>query len=398
VSGAHPAWSGPRRPLADAHSPTADLPFRVAGRYLHASPHDILEDASGIARISSSQPRPPHGAVVAGVLERDGDAFALRDVEVLAEATRELPKEIRRAASQRDTLRRRAAVIAALRATLVERGFLEVETPARVINPGLEPHLRPFPAGASRGEPRFLVTSPELHLKRLLAAGHERFFELGRAFRDEEHGALHVSEFLMLEWYRAYAGLADLERDIHAFLPACARAAGLEGCILGSCDLAAEPEVIAYHDVFERLAGRSPEGLDPFAREQLFVERVEPRLGLTRPALVVDWPADEAALARLRVDASGREVAARMELYILGIELANGFDELNDPADQRRRHERDRSERAASGAVVPPLDEGFLAALEAGMPPSAGMALGVDRLVMLLLGARSVSDVRLFAD
>jgi lysyl-tRNA synthetase class 2 len=398
VSDAHPAWSGPRRPLADAQRRAADLPFRVAGRYFHACPLDVLEDASGIVSLVASASPPPHGAIVAGVLARSCDDYSLGDVEVLALPTRELPPEIRCAAGQRVALQRRAAIVAALRATLVERRFLEVETPARVINPGLEPHLRPFPAGASQGEPRFLVTSPELHLKRLLAAGYERFFELGRAFRDEEHGALHVSEFLMLEWYRAYAGLEDLARDVHALLPACARAAGLEGSGIRGCDLAAEPEVVGYHEAFERLAGCAADGLDPFEREQRFALRVEPSLGLTRPALVVDWPADEAALARTRRDASGRAVAARMELYIAGVELANGFDELNDPAEQRLRHEADRAARARAGTVVPPLDEGFLAAIEAGMPPSAGMALGVDRLVMLLLGARSIAEIRLFAE
>ena len=391
--GAFPPWEGgPRRSLRDA----ALLGGPVAGRYLRGTTRDLVEDASAVVEIEPAEPRPAHGDQVAGRLEPASPRARLHDVRVLAPSARQLPPELARIAARRGALEARARVIAAIRESFAARGFVEVETPARVVNPGLEPHLRPFPAGATRGEPRWLVTSPELHLKRLLAAGCERFFELARAFRDDEAGDLHVAEFLMLEWYRSHAGLDDLASDLAALLPAVAHAAGVREA--RGCDLLVAPETVTFAEVFERHAGVDGHGLAPAEREQRFAVEVQPRLGVERPTLVVDWPADAAALARLRVDAAGREVAARMELFVAGVELANGFDELNDPTEQRRRHEADRAARAAAGAAVPPLDEGFLAALEAGIPPSAGMALGVDRLVVLVLGASRIADIRLFSE
>ena len=390
-------WSGARVPLADARG-AADGPLgRVAGRYLHGASRDLLEDATAVLEIASASPRPAHGDHVAGLLElRDGAAH-LRDVEVLTPALRAPSPELLALAAKRPQLEKRAAIVAAIRQLFTERGFLEVETPSRVLNPGLEPHLRPFRTEGRDGRELFLATSPELHLKRLLAAGYERVFELARCWRDEELGALHVPEFLMLEWYRSHAGLDAIAADIAELLPRCAEAAGAHPArAIPRCDLAAAPELVAYFDAFERHAGRSAEGLPPAEREQVFTALVEPKLGRGRPTLVTDWPEDAAALARLRRDARGRVVAARMELYVAGIELANGFDELTDPAEQRRRHEHDRELRRLLGTDVPPLDEGFLEALEAGMPPSAGIAVGVDRLVMLLTGATSVGAVRAF--
>ena len=390
----YPPWTGTRIPLRQALAEGG----RVAGRYLHGATRDLLEDESGVAPIDPADPRPGHGDQIACRLSPASPLACVSDVTILARSRREAAPEIRRAASQRETMRRRSRIIAAVRACFEERGFLEVETPARVVNPGLEPHLRPFPAGTTDGGPRWLATSPELHLKRLLAAGYERFFELARSFRDEERGRLHASEFLMLEWYRSHAGLPDLAEDIAALLPRCAEAAGLLEPVVRGCDLSARPETLSFAAVFERHAGCDGHCLPPAERERIFALQVEPHLGQERPTMIIDWPADAAALARLRSDGGGRLVAARMELFVAGIELANGFDELNDPDEQRRRHEADRAARAEAGAAVPSLDEGFLGALESGMPPAAGMALGMDRLVMLLVGAGEVGDVRLFCD
>lgn len=386
-------WTGDRLRLSEAIARGGP----VAGRFLEGRTRDLLQDESATVELSSVSPRPGHGDHVAGRLVLSEGAPSLEGVRVLSPALRPPSPELLAAAAARPRLVQRARILEAIREAFTSRGFLEVETPARVPNPGLEPHLRPFRVLGRDDAEAYLVTSPELHLKRLLAAGYERVFELARCWRDEERGDLHLSEFLMLEWYRSHAGLDALAGDIAELLPRCAEAAGAHPArAVPRCDLAAPPEILGYAEAFARHAGRSHEGLSPSEREQAFAAEVEPRLGRGRPTLVVDWPADAAALARLRTDASGRVVAARMELYVAGIELANGFDELTDPAEQRRRHESDRRARLAAGAAAPPLDEGFLAALEAGMPPSAGMALGVDRLVMLLTGARSVAEVRAF--
>lgn len=387
-------WSGDRLSLAEA----AKVGGPVAGRYFRGLSYDLLEDQSAILEIEAPEPRPNHGDQVAGTLHPAQPRAHLSEVRVLTPSLQQPPADLLRVAGQRENLRKRMAIIAAIRDSFASAGFLEVETPARVRNPGLEPHLRPFPAIGASGEERWLITSPELHLKRLLAAGHERVFELARVFRDEERGRHHAPEFLMLEWYRSHARLEDLSRDIATLLPRCADAAGLPDRQLGACDLGAAPEFVTFAQAFRRHAGSDGHALPASEREQVFAESVEPRLGLERPTLLTDWPVDAAALARLRRDAEGRLVAARMELFIGGVELANGFDELTDPAEQRRRHEADRARRLAEGLVAPPLDEDFLAALETGIPPSAGMALGVDRLVQVLLGAADIGQVRLFVD
>ncbi len=387
----HPPWSGDRVPLAVARRSGGP----VAGRYLRGATRDLIQDASAVIELAAASPRPDHGDLVCGILEPG--ALRLTGVRVLTPARREPAADAMRLLARAPLLRQRAAILAAMRQVFDERGFLEVSTPARVRNPGLEPHLRPFRTDGADGERMYLITSPELHLKRMLAAGYERVFELARCWRDEEHGDLHAAEFTMLEWYRAYAGLDAIADDIASLLPRCAEAAGVHPArAIPRCDLSRAPEVIPYREAFEQHARRSPDGLSASDRQVMFSSAVEPRLGRGRPTLVVDWPEDEAALARVRPDAAGRRVAARMELYIAGREIANAFDELTDAEEQRRRHEADQQARRAAGTEVPPLDEPFLEALASGMPPSAGIALGVDRLVMLILGARSVADVQAF--
>lgn len=397
---AHPPWAGERIPVAEAVRAGTGP---VAGRYSRGAGRDVLQDASGAVELAPGDDRPGHGDQVSGLLEPAApDLFRLSRVEVLARARRSLTPELSGLAARRPWLRARAQVLSAVRRHFDTRGFLELETPVRVVNPGLEPHLVPFPAGTDRtGEPRWLVTSPELHLKRALAAGYERIFEIARCFRDEELGALHASEFTLLEWYRSHAGLDALAKDLAELLPACAEFAGRdpETAVVG-CDLSSPFETLTLRRAFERAGCPDPHALPPGERERLLVDRVEPRLGHERPTLVTEYPVDAAALARLVPDSEegGRLVAARMELYVAGVELANGFDELNDPDEQRRRHEADRRERLALGREAPPLDEGFLAALEAGQPPAAGMALGLDRLVMLVTGRPAIAEVVAFPD
>ncbi len=307
----------------------------------------------------------------------------------------------------------RARLVAAVRGFFAERGFMEVETPARVVCPGLEPHLVAIPAG--RG--RWLRTSPELHLKRLIAAGAGRLFEVARCFRGDESGPWHLTEFTLLEWYRPNETLEALVNDVRALLPACASACGADPCDVLGCDLTLPPEEISVRDAVRAHAGidlasyrdrdalaawLSREGFGVSSDDtwddlffKLFLGRVEPSLGRERITVLSEYPASQAALARVRED-DVWPVALRFEVFVAGIELANAFDELTDAGEQRRRHEADRATRAAAGREVPPLDEEFLGALERGFPPCAGIALGLDRLAALVLGLRGARDAVAF--
>lgn len=390
---------------------------RVAGRlHLAGARAGRLVDASGEVALVAVEPQAAEGDWVSGELSlAPGGAARLARVVVHAPCLGPSPDP--GLASRLPALRRRAAIVAEARAFFHEQGFLEASTPARVRCPGLEPHLFAFPAGVGR----WLITSPELHLKRLLAAGAERVVELARAFRDDERGRWHLAEFTLVEWYRAFAGLDALEEDCRGLVTGCARAAGLgDHPRIAACDLAAPWERTTVRDALVERTGidldRSPtrdELAEAVGRlghatgdgdtwDDLFfrvwIAEVEPFLGLERPVFVHEWPESQAALARLRPAASGRRVAERFELYVAGVELANAFDELNEPAEQRRRHEADRAARRAAGRDAYELDEAFLAALVSGMPPAAGIALGLDRLVALLCGAASLAEVTAFPD
>lgn len=310
-----------------------------------------------------------------------------------------------------EALRLRARLNAAMRAFFAARGVLEVETPVFSRGGNTEPNIAPFHlefSGRTDGAPRtrWMRTSPECALKRLLAAGIGDCYELGRVFRDGEAGGRHNPEFTMLEWYRTgwdhcrLAGeTAELVREALALVGRTARL-----------------EQVAYRDLY-----RSRLGIDPFLatedelRAALGDVAVDPR-GLVRddwldllmthrlqPAFdpvvmlaVHDWPATQCALARLRRGADGIAVAERFELYLGPVELANGYHELADAAEQRARFERDLAVRAARGAPQPPLDEAFLASLAHGLPGCAGVALGVDRLLMAMLGTDRIADVLAF--
>ena len=330
-----------------------------------------------------------------------------------------------RHADRRPRLVARARAASRLRRRFEAEGFIEVEPAALQVSPGNETHLHGFatrmigPDGAPHQA--YLHTSPEFAMKKLLAAGETRIFAFARVFRNRERGALHSPEFTMVEWYRAGEPLEALMRDCSEMLAAAAEAAGARALRFrgGEADPFAPPERLPVRDAFLEYAGidlfdslerHGEPDRDLFAKQaidaglrvtaddswsdifsRVLVEKVEPRLGLGRPVFLTDYPACEAALARISPRDS--RVAERFELYACGVELANAFGELGDPAEQRRRFGEDMKSKARIYGEAYPLDEDFLAAL-AEMPESSGAALGFDRLVMLACGAERIEDVQ----
>lgn len=309
----------------------------------------------------------------------------------------------------RDRLLARARALRGVREAFERLDFLEIETPSVVQNPGMDVHLAApgvvdteGPSPTPQPPARWLITSPEYHLKRALAAGHPRVFELARCFRAGERGARHRPEFTMLEWYRAWATLDDVLRDTEATVRFVCQ------LVSGRAVARRDGRTIPLHAPFARLSVREafarhcPEVRDPIALARddeetyyaLMADRIEPRLGWEGGVFLTRYPACHASLARVCDD--DPTVCGRAELYVAGLELCNAFDELTDPVEQRARFEADRAERARRGLPVYPVDEEFLAALEAGMPPAAGNALGFDRLLMLALGAERIDDVVAF--
>jgi elongation factor P--(R)-beta-lysine ligase len=326
-------------------------------------------------------------------------------------------------ADRRPVLIGRARIVAALRDWFTARDFVEVETSALQVSPGNETHLHAFATDlvGPGGSParRFLRTSPEFACKKLLSAGEPRIVEFARVFRNRERGALHAPEFTMLEWYRAHAPYEALMEDCAAILALAAAAVGTRRLTFRGreIDPLATPERLTVVEAFARYAAidltasLSPQGPDRerFAAaaatagirladddnwgdifSRVLVERVEPRLGLGRATVLYEYPAALSALARPK--ASDPRVAERFELYACGVELANGFGELTNPLEQRRRLSAEMAEKERIYGERYPLDEEFLAAL-AQMPPASGVALGLDRLVMLATGAPHIDHV-----
>lgn len=326
--------------------------------------------------------------------------------------------------TRRPLLLARNLMLSQLRGWFAERDFLEADPSGLQASPGNEAHLHAFGTEAigNDGEGRrlYLHTSPEFALKKLLAAGERRLFSVSHVWRNRERGPLHHPEFTMLEWYRVGEPYAVLMEDCRAVLGLAARATGAQVLRYRDrvCDPFAEPERLSVAEAFDRYAGIDllstirPNGTTDAGalREEaeaagmrcapddtwsdilskILTTRVEPHLGLGRPTVLDRYPAAEAALAR-RVPDDPR-VAERFELYACGVELANGFGELTDPAEQRRRFEAEMEEKARVYGERYPLDEDFLAAL-ALMPPASGIALGFDRLVMLATGAPRIEEV-----
>lgn len=297
--------------------------------------------------------------------------------------------ERRRLQARASRLRTRARIVDALRFFFRERDYLEVETPIRLPTVIPESHIDPLPSGHL-----VLQTSPEMCMKRLLAAGFPRIFQICRCFRQGERGDLHMPEFTMLEWYRAgldYRGLMSECEDLIGWIRG-SLGLGEEISYAGTRVSLRPPwERLSVEDAFRRYAGRSVHATLREGRfDEVMVESVEPHLGRTRPTFICDYPASLAALARLKP--GRRDVAERFELYIAGLELANGFSELNDPREQAERFDKVMQERRQQGKAPIAVPHRFLAALE-HMPPAAGIALGVDRLCMLLTGAARIQEV-----
>jgi lysyl-tRNA synthetase class 2 len=308
-------------------------------------------------------------------------------------------------------LRRRAELTAATRGFFNARGYTEVETPCAVPVPGEEVHIRTFRTEfhTVRGEPvkLWLQTSPEFAMKKLLAGGAGPIFQFARVWRNEEGSATHAPEFTMLEWYRPHATMADLMDETEALLRAVLPPTVTSRGITNTLD---RFERITVAEAFHRHAGvdvlasvnnapalANAAGVTLRENEtwedlffRLMLERVEPNLGRTRPSFLTHWPAPQAALARR--DPNDPRVALRFEILSCGLELANAFEELTDPAEQRARFIADRQRRHAVSGPDWDLDEDFLAALPY-MPPCAGIALGFDRLAMLAAGADDITDV-----
>ena len=292
--------------------------------------------------------------------------------------------------AQRRVLELRAKLNDAIRRFFRDRGFLEVDTPVVLPANAPEANIDAVPAGAG-----WFRTSPELAMKRLLAAGCKNIFQLGPVARAGEHGRWHHPEFTLLEWYRAGAGYLEILADAKALLAFLARE------LRGATDFAWQGKPVSFaqelwdkftvSQAFIQHAGWDPaQRFDPDRFDLDLVTRVEPALPADHPVVLIDYPAPLAALARRKPDDPAR--AERWELYLGGVELANAYSELTDPAEQRARFIEANAQREKRGEKPCPLDEAFLAAL-AQMPPSGGIALGVDRLLMILADADSLDGV-----
>ncbi len=301
-----------------------------------------------------------------------------------------------------EALKGRARLLDELRGWMRGGGFLEIEAPllSRAGSPELHLDSLQVPGAFPDGAPGWLGTSPEFHLKRLLAAGTGSVYSIVRAFRAGEAGRLHNPEFTLVEWYRLGGDYAQLMADMEALL-----------AHLLPTELLSKPsERLTYREAFLRHAGLDPFGVSMQELQERSGEHMEdqrdalldriagfevyPRLGDQRITLIHDFPASQASLARIRQGEP--PVAERVEAIVGGVELVNGFVELSDAGEQRRRFEVDREARRASGRDCPALDERFLAALDAGLPDCAGAAMGFDRVAMLALGANGLDEVQAF--
>jgi len=339
-----------------------------------------------------------------------------------------------------ENLHFRAALLRRLRDFFDSRGFLEVETPILSADTVVDRHLDPFcteisgarascphPAAETAALRRrmWLQTSPEFAMKRMLAAGAGRIYQVARVFRLDELGPLHNPEFTLVEWYQPGDGL-DEGMQLTGDLCETMLSSRHTPCAVRPDDgtrrvpATFSAERISYREAFDRYVGIDPhaaagkelatvakklgvEAPTSLALEDrdgwldlLMVERIQPHLGQERPTLLYDYPASQAALARIRHDEGNPPVAERFELYISGVEIANGYHELLDPAELRARNARVNDQRRADGKAALPEESRLLAAMESGLPASVGVALGFDRLVMAALGVKTIAEVIAF--
>ncbi|MEI6305834.1 MAG: EF-P lysine aminoacylase EpmA [Deltaproteobacteria bacterium] len=282
----------------------------------------------------------------------------------------------------------RAAIIQSIRSYFISRDFLEVETPLRIPANAPEEHIEPI-----MSDDQYLQTSPELCMKRLLCRGYGKIFQISRCWRNNERGRNHVPEFTMLEWYRADSDYRDIMNDCEDLLAWVSEKSIVADLPLKT-SLTGKIQLITVQNAFAQFASKDMHAaVSDGSFDELMVTMVEPGLANISPVILFDYPARMASLARIKDE--DQLIAERFELYAGGLELANGFSELNDPDEQRSRFEMSNSHRMAKGYPPLPLPEPFLKELSS-MPRSAGIALGVDRLVMLCTGATMIDDVLAF--
>jgi lysyl-tRNA synthetase class 2 len=297
-----------------------------------------------------------------------------------------------RQANIKKNLHLRAKVIQAVRRFFIDRDYLEVETPCRIPAPAPEAHI-----DAEAADHWYLQTSPELCMKRLLAAGSPRIFQICKCFRKNERGRRHLPEMTMLEWYTAGHGYLDMMDQCEELIRFVSLQIGSGGVLTyqgRSIDLGKPWEMMTVAEAFETFASMPMQiALSNNRFDEVMAVEIEPQLGITKPLFLYDYPAPRAALAKLKTD--DRSLAERFELYIGGLELCNAFSELVDSAEQRLRFEHEQTLRRLAGQEVYPMPVKFLDALQ-HMPEAAGNALGVDRLVMLFADTAEIDDVVAF--
>jgi len=293
---------------------------------------------------------------------------------------------------RKKALQQRASILQKIRQFFIEKGYLEVETPHRIPTPAPESHIDALPSG-----PWFLHTSPELCMKRIMAAGYEKIFQICRCWRERERGNQHLPEFTLLEWYRAGADYLSLMEECEGLIRFVAMAIGFDQKIIfrgREIDLREPWERVSVKETFHSYSQTSmTEALQRNLFDEIMVQDIEPRLGIKKPTFIYDYPDEKGALARLKLKDSS--IAERFELYMGGLELANGFSELVDSEEQRRRFQLENEHRQSMGKRIYSMPDKFLDELES-MPSSAGIALGVDRLVMVFLDAEMIDQVVAF--
>lgn len=391
----------------------------VCGRIHRLNSHLwCLASDGGELRVSMGEK--PEGAAF---ILRDGDLVALKleekgvnefwrvkECQLLVPAQETVPVKV---SISHERSREWMMFLDEVRAFFRERGFIEVLTPTLVPSPGTEPFLDPFQTevvfGEHRRETRYLPTSPEFHLKKMLSAGWTKIFEIKTCFRNAESGAHHQLEFQMLEWYRAYATLDAIASDVEdlavslvkRFRPEKPAISKMERITMADLFSQAfngftlKPETSREEllDLAEREGVRaSPSDTWDEVFFRLFLERIEPGLGMKAPVLVRDYPASQAALSRIGKNG----FADRFEIYWRGLEIANAFHELNDPKENEARFKEDAMKKKALGKPAVPVDRELVAALRYGMPPSGGIALGLERLFMALFEIESIDETRPF--
>lgn len=386
--------------LASGEARNLGRTLSVAGRLLHRDEESVtLTDAYAALRVfGTPQASMSTGDFVSCEVTRDGDLWRLLEVESVIPSPEPHGQGdvVRLSSTRARRLVLSSRTRSALRSFFEENHFIEVATPTLTPCPGLDSHVHSLGSVSVNGHRRYLSTSPEFAMKRLLTSGMGRIYQFARCYRAEENGRWHEPEFTMLEWYRAHARWDETIQDTEELVRrafAAARADGWES----APRLTSEPFArIRISDAFRRFAGESDALVVAEQDEDRFfgllVEKVEPALAdLEQPTFLTHYPISQAALARPCAEEPG--TAERYELYFRGVELCNGFGELTDANEQRARFRAEQRRRQAAGEEVYPLDERFLDALVEGMPACSGNALGLDRLVAVACGASRLVDV-----